>query len=102
MRSSTVRNVFRNTSGSIQQLIGTITLSQPRALHIRVLILLPFLSFAHDRATKSLFRHVQTTQLTTIGNHVAVEFQVVALRITPHQPCLTIVINHHCRIDMIP
>ena len=46
--------------------------------------------------------YVQATYLTTICYHIAVELQVVALWITPHQPCLTIVVNHHGRIDMVP
>ena len=94
--------MLRHTTGSIEQLINTIALSEPGAFYIRVLILLPLLTLTHDRTAKSLFGHVQTTEFAAIGNHVAVQFQVVALRIAPHQPGLTVIINHHRGVDMIP
>ena len=100
--SGTVGDMFGHTTGSIEQLIYTITLGEPWTLYIRILILFSLLALTHDRTTKSLFGHIQTTQFTAIGNHIAIQLQVVALRVTPHQPCLTIIINHHRGVDMIP
>ena len=103
--------MLRNTTGGIQQkiavghLLFTVSLRilhNPRTFHIRVLILLTSLTLAHDGTAKGFLRHIQTSQFTTIRYHVAVELQVVALRVTPHEPCLTIVVNHHRRVDMIP
>ena len=101
-RSRTVRDMLRYTTGSIKQLVCAITLGEPRTLCVRILILLTLFALAHNRATKGFLSHVETAQFTAIRYHVAVEFQVVALRITPHEPCLSVVVNHDGGIDMVP
>ena len=70
--SSTVRNMFRHTSSSIQQLISTITLGKPRTFYIAILIFLAFLALFHHRATESLFCHWQFTKFALVRNHVAI------------------------------
>ena len=74
----------------------------PRSLHIRILVLFALLTLAHDGAAEGLLCHIEKTQFATIGNHVAIQLQVVTLWITPHQPCLSVVINHYGGIDMVP
>ena len=97
-----IRDMFGHTTCGIQQLICTVALGQPRTFYIRILIGLALLALLHHRTAKSLFGHRQLSQFTFVRNHITVQLQVVALWITPHQPSLPIVINHHGWIDMIP
>ena len=101
-RCRAVRDVFRHTTSSIQQLVHAFPLGQPRTFDIRVLILLALLTLAHHRTAKGFLGHVKLTQFAAIGNHVAVQLQVIALRITPHEPSLSVVVNQHGRVDMVP
>ena len=111
MRSRAVADMFGYTACSIEQLIGlgtwdlelgTVNLANPGAFHIRILIFLSLLALAHDRATEGFFRHIQTSQLATIGNHVAVQLQIITLRIAPHQPGLPVVVYQDGWVDMVP
>ena len=100
--SRAVADVLRHTAGSIEQLVGAVALCQPRAFHIAVLVFLARITSAHHWAAKSFLCHVELAQLTAVGNHVAVELQVVALRVTPHQPCLAVVVDEYGGVDVIP
>ena len=101
-RCRTIRDMLGHTTSSIQQLIGAVTFGNPRSLYVTIFIGFTLFAFLHHRTAKSLFGHGQLTHLTVVRYHVTVQLQIVALWITPHQPCLTIVINHHGWIDMIP
>ena len=90
------------TTSCIEQLVSTIALGKPRTFHVRIFIFLTFLSLAHDGTTKGFLCHVEKAQFTTIGNHVAIQLQIVTLWIAPHQPCLPIIINQYCWVNMIP
>ena len=91
-----------HTTSSIKQLVGAITLSQPRTLNIGVLVTLSLLTLVHHRTTKGFLCHVESAQFATIGNHVAIQLQIVALWITPHEPSLAIVINQYRWVNMVP
>ena len=64
--------------------------------------MLALLALAHDGTAKGLLGHIELAQFATIGNHVAIQLQVVTLRITPHQPRLSVVINQYGGVDMVP
>ena len=109
--SGAVRDMLRHATSSIEQLIDFVLinlilcgihLSNPRTLGVVVLVLLATFTFVHRGSTKAFLCHIHTTQLAAVGNHVAVEFQIVNSGVTPHQPRLTIIINHHGGVDMIP
>ena len=100
--SRAVADVLRHTTCGIQQLVSTFTLRNPRAFGITIFILLAFLALTHHRTTEGLLGHIEATQLTAVGYHVAVQLQVIYLRIAPHEPCLSVVVDHDRRIDMIP
>ena len=103
--------MLRHTTSSIEQLIGfrgihlelgTVHFSQPGALGIVILVFLILLALVHRRGTEAFLRHVDHTKLTRIRDHILIKFQIVNPRVTPHEPSLTIIIDHHRRIDMIP
>ena len=109
--SSAVRDMLGNATGGVEQLVNlrrvyliflTVNLANPRSLGVTVLILLAFLALVHCGRTEGFLSHIETPQLTTVRDHVLVQLQVVALGISPHQPRLTVVINHHRGVDMIP
>ncbi len=101
-RRRAVADVLRHSAGSIEQLVGAVALRQPRAFHVAVLVFLALLALAHHRASEGLLGHVQLSQLAAVGNHVAVELQVVTLRIAPHQPGLAVVVDEDCWVDVVP
>ena len=79
-----------------------IDLAKPGTLRIVVLVLLSSFARVHRGGTKALLRHVEHTQLARIGDHIAVQLQVVHPGVTPHQPGLPVVIDHHRGVDMVP
>ena len=116
MRRSTIRNMFRYSTSGIEQIVGLGRwllafsfwllylggLHQPRAFCIAILVFLATFTLVHGRRSEGLLRHVKLTQFTTIGDHVLVQLQVVALGVTPHEPCLTVIVNHHRWVDVVP
>ena len=91
-----------HTTCCIKQLIRAVSLGEPRPLDIRILVFLAFLALVHHGAAKRLLGHVEPSKLATIGNHVAIQLQVVTLRIAPHEPCLSVVVDEDSRVDVIP
>ena len=100
--SCAVRDMLRHAACCIQQLINTVALGEPWALYVRVLIFLSLLALLHHRTAEGLLGHGQPTQFTLVRNHVSVQLQIIYLWISPHQPSLSVVINHNCWVDMVP
>ena len=94
--------MLRHSTGSIQQLVHTFPFGQPRPFYIRVFILLTFFTLTHHGTAKSFLGHIESAELATIGDHITIQFQVVHLRISPHQPGLSVIVNQHRGIDMVP
>ena len=97
-----VRYMLRHATCCVEQLIYAVALGEPWALYIRVFILFTLLAFLHHRTAESFLGHWQLAHFALVRYHVAVQLQVVHLWISPHQPSLSVVINHHCGVDMIP
>ena len=94
--------MLRHATGSIKQLVGAVTLGKPRPFGVTVLVFLVLLAFVHRRCAESLFRHVKHSQFTRVADHVAVQLQIINAWITPHQPGLAVVVNHHRGVYVIP
>ena len=100
-----VADVFRHTASRIEEVVAATPqglFHQPRPLHVAVLVGLPRLALVYLGAAESLLGHVEASQFAGVGNHVAVQLQVVALRVAPHEPGLSVVVNHHGGIDVVP
>ena len=100
-----------NATGGIEQLIdlrcrhlvlGGVHLAQPRSFHIRILVLLTFHALVHGWTAEGFLGHGEDAHLAFIGDHVAVQLQVIHPRVTPHQPSLPVIINQYGGVDMIP
>ena len=109
--SRAVADVLGHAAGRIEQLIGlrlvhlvlrAVHLPEPGSLHVGILVCLALLALVHGRASEGLLGHVEASQLAAVGNHVAVQLQVVALGIAPHEPSLSVVVDHHGGVDMVP
>ena len=103
--------MFRNTTCSIDKLVGLRTVnfillivnfSDPGSFYIAVLVLLSLLTLAHDRSAEGFLCHVKQSQFATVRYHVFIQFQVIALGVAPHQPCLTVVVNEYGGVNMVP
>ena len=91
-----------HATGGIEQVVAAGSLHEPRAFHVGVLILKAFLTLVHGGRAESLLSHREHAHLTLVGDHVAVEFQVVDTGITPHEPCLSVVVDHHRGVYVVP
>ena len=106
-----VRDMLGHATGGIQQLIGLcglylifrgVDFAEPGALGIVVLVLLALFLLVSQGRAKAFLRHVEHAEFAFIGNHVAVQLQVIDAGVTPHEPRLSVVVDHHRRVDMIP
>ena len=103
--------MLRHATSGIEQLIHLllinlifflVDLSDPRTFSVVILVFLALLALVHRGCAKAFLGHIHTTQLATIRDHIAIELEIVNLRVTPQEPGLTIVVNHHGGVDMIP
>ena len=91
-----------NTTSSIEQLICTIAFGKPRTFYIGVFVLFVLIPLIHCRRTESLFCHIELSYLAINANHVLIELCIIHPWIAPHNPCLTIVVNHDGWVYMVP
>ena len=98
--SCTIRDMFGHTTSSINQLVSTIALSQPRAFHIAIFVFLSSLTIL--RSAKAFFSHIGQDNIAFVRNHVFVQLEEIELWVTPAKPCLTIFIDKCTWIDMVP
>ena len=77
-------------------------LHNPRTFGIGVLILFVLVTLCHIGSAETLFCHLHLLHLTIDADHVLIQLQVVDARIAPIEPCLTIIINEHSGVNMIP
>ena len=103
--------MLRHATSGIEQLIHLllvnlifflVDLSDPRTFSVVILVFLALLALVHRGCAKAFLGHIHTTQLATIRDHIAIELEIVNLRVTPQEPGLTIVVDHHGGVDMIP
>ena len=94
--------MFRHASRSVEQLIFAVSLGEPRSFHIAVFVLFGGIALRHLGSAESLFGHIQLSESAAVRNHIFVEFQVVALRISPHKPSLIVVVDKHGGVDVVP
>ena len=46
--------------------------------------------------------HIKALYRTVESYHILLELYVIAPRITEHQPCLTVIVYHNSRVDVVP
>ena len=94
--------MLRHSACRIEHVVLATAFLNPRAFGVAVLILHVFLSETRSWRTESLFGHLDHSEFAAIRNHVVVELEVVDLRIAPVEPCLSVVVNHHRRVYVVP
>ena len=97
-----ISDVLRHSTSRIQQPVFSVALGNPRSFGIAVLVFLALHAFSHRRCAKAFLCHFQFLNLAVDRHHVVVQTCEVNLRIAPIDVCLSVVIYHHCRVDIIP
>ena len=116
-RSRRVCDMLGDATSGIEQIVETyrllgglallvegehVALHDPRALGIKILVFRLFVAFRHVGGTKALDGLIHRLHLASQRYHIAIQFGVVDLRIAPEDPGLSVVVDHHRRIDVIP
>ena len=52
--------------------------------------------------TELLRCHIKLLYIRAERHHILIEFYIVAGRISEHEPCLTVIVDHNCRVDICP
>ena len=97
--------ILKKVSPSLYQALGIflpLITTNCCILGVAILVLLTTFALVHSGAAECLFSHIETAQLTAIADHILVQLQVVTLGIAPHQPGLSVVVNHHRGVNMVP
>ena len=102
---------LRTASGSERHVVMSVALVEPRTLLVVLNCPIGFLlprNTEVDLATLFLHRTHHTILLiehidvATGGDHVFVEFHTISMRIAPEHPSLSVVVNKHRWVDIIP
>ena len=97
--------MFGYTTGGIEQIVtlgGLWSLHNPRTFGIAVLVFHIFLTFLHIRRAETFDGLFYCLNLAGEGYHVGVQLGIIDNGVTPEEPCLIIVVDKHCGVDMIP
>ena len=102
---------LRTAGRGITEVIMTVALIDPRTFLIVLHGPVGSLRFGHPKidlgtlfldGTHHTILRIEHTDVTTGRNHILIELDVIDMRIAPVHIGLTIVINEHRRIDVIP
>ena len=52
--------------------------------------------------TKCVLSHIKALYRTVESDHILLELDIVAFGIAEHKPCLTVIVYHNSRVDVIP
>ena len=77
-------------------------LHDPWAFRIDILILLVSVALRRIGRTETFLGHLQIEHFAIEADHVLLQLHAIDAGIAPIEPCLTVIINHHRRIDVIP
>ena len=94
--------MLRHSSCGIEQHILAVALCDPWSFGIAVLVFLSLHALVHLRCTKPFLGLLHHCHLTLERHHVFVEFGYIYIRITPIEISLSVIVDKHCRVDIVP
>ena len=102
--------MFGHATSGIEEVVALSTLlgihhgllHDPRTLSVRVLILRAPVALGWIGRAETFLGHLEVEHFAGEADHFLVQLHAIDAGITPVEPSLTVVVNHHGRVDMIP